>query len=171
MAYLYDLQEQKKPDESKADFKERTKDIKHPIIEKMFREYAPKYNKRKAELGQGGGYTRILKMGPRKATARDGRPRADLSQSLCSKKRTSPTGGRPFFCTPEEGWRGSGRAGSLLGGKVVEDGLALLLGLAELHHQVVEEPRGAGDGGVRAVDHPAVARLVAAFGGRGRPGQ
>ena len=32
----------------------------------MFREYAPKYNKRKAELGQGGGYTRILKMGPRK---------------------------------------------------------------------------------------------------------
>ena len=66
MAYLYDLQEQKKPDESKADFKERTKDIKHPIIEKMFREYAPKYNKRKAELGQGGGYTRILKMGPRK---------------------------------------------------------------------------------------------------------
>ena len=58
MAYLYDLQEQKKPDESKADFKERTK--------KMFREYAPKYNKRKAELGQGGGYTRILKMGPRK---------------------------------------------------------------------------------------------------------
>lgn len=66
MAYLYDLQEQKKPDESNADFKERTKDIKHPIIEKMFREYAPKYNKRKAELGQGGGYTRILKMGPRK---------------------------------------------------------------------------------------------------------
>ena len=55
--------EPKKPDESKADFKERTKDIKHPIIEKMFREYAPKYNKRKAELGQGGGYTRILKMG------------------------------------------------------------------------------------------------------------
>lgn len=66
MAYLYDLQEQKKPDESKARLKERTKDIKHPIIEKMFREYAPKYNKRKAELGQGGGYTRILKMGPRK---------------------------------------------------------------------------------------------------------
>ena len=66
MAYLYDLQEQKKQDESKADYKERTKDNKHPIIEKMFREYAPKYNKRKAELGQGGGYTRILKMGPRK---------------------------------------------------------------------------------------------------------
>ena len=60
------LQEQKKPDESKADFKERTKDIKHPIIEKMFREYAPKYNKHKAELGQGGGYTRIVKKGPRR---------------------------------------------------------------------------------------------------------
>ena len=66
MSYLYDIQETKKADESKADFKTRTKDNKHPIIEKMFREYAPKYNKRKAELGQGGGYTRILKMGPRK---------------------------------------------------------------------------------------------------------
>ena len=66
MAYLYDLKEQKKADENKKDYKERTKDSKHPIIEKMFREYAPKYNKRKAELGQGGGYTRILKMGPRK---------------------------------------------------------------------------------------------------------
>ena len=66
MSYLYDIPETKKADESKADFKARTKDNKHPIIEKMFREYAPKYNKRKAELGQGGGYTRILKMGPRK---------------------------------------------------------------------------------------------------------
>ena len=69
MAYLYDIKEQKKDDESKADFKARTKDNKHPIIEKMFREYAPKYNKRKAELGQGGGYTRILKKGPRRGDA------------------------------------------------------------------------------------------------------
>ena len=66
MATLYDLKEQKKADENKKDYKERTKDNKHPVVEKMFREYAPKYNKRKAELGQGGGYTRILKMGPRK---------------------------------------------------------------------------------------------------------
>ena len=57
MAYLYDIPEQKKDDESKADFKARTKDNKHPVVEKMFREYAPKYNKRKEELGQGGGYT------------------------------------------------------------------------------------------------------------------
>ena len=56
MAYLYDIPEQKKDDESKADFKARTKDNKHPVVEKMFREYAPKYNKRKEELGQGGGY-------------------------------------------------------------------------------------------------------------------
>lgn len=66
MAYLYDLQEVKKADESKADFKERTKDNKHPVIEKLFREYGPKYKARKEEVGQGGGYTRILKLGPRK---------------------------------------------------------------------------------------------------------
>ena len=38
MAYLYDLQEQKKQDESKADYKERTKDNKHPVVEKLFRD-------------------------------------------------------------------------------------------------------------------------------------
>ncbi len=66
MAYLYDIKEAKKADESKSEYKERTKDNKHPVVEKLFREYAPKYKKRKEELGQGGGYTRILKMGPRK---------------------------------------------------------------------------------------------------------
>ena len=47
----------------RAAFVERTKNIKHPIIEKIFNEYAPKYDQRAKELGQGGGYTRVLKLG------------------------------------------------------------------------------------------------------------
>lgn len=66
MAYLYDLQEVKGEKESKAAFKAKTKDINHPLIEKMFNVYAPKYAKRKEELGQGGGYTRIIKLGARR---------------------------------------------------------------------------------------------------------
>ncbi len=66
MAYLYDVPEAKQKDETKAEYKERTKDNKHPVVEKLFRELGPKYRKRKEEVGQGGGYTRILKMGPRK---------------------------------------------------------------------------------------------------------
>lgn len=69
MSYVYDIQELKKDDENRTEYKERTKSVKHPLVEKMFREYAPKYNKRKEELGQGGGYTRILKMGPRRGDA------------------------------------------------------------------------------------------------------
>ena len=66
MAYLYDYQEVKGQDESKEDYRERTKDINHPLIEKMFSEYGPKYRKRNEELNSGGGYTRILKLGPRR---------------------------------------------------------------------------------------------------------
>jgi len=62
MAKLPDLQEQKVAKESNANFKERTQDIKHPLIEKIFGEYAPKYGKRETELGKGGGYTRIIKL-------------------------------------------------------------------------------------------------------------
>ena len=69
MAYLYDLQEQKKQDESKADYKERTKDNKHPVVEKLFREIGPKYKARNAEKNCSGGYTRIYKMGPRRGDA------------------------------------------------------------------------------------------------------
>ncbi|MDD3946944.1 MAG: 50S ribosomal protein L17 [Clostridia bacterium] len=66
MALLPDLQEVQGEKEKKAAYKERTKDIKHPLIEKLFREYAPKYDLRAQELGQGGGYTRILRLGNRR---------------------------------------------------------------------------------------------------------
>ncbi|HHX49301.1 MAG TPA: 50S ribosomal protein L17 [Clostridiales bacterium] len=66
MSMLPDLQEIRDPKERKADYKERTKDINHPLIEKIFREYAPKYAKREEDLGQGGGYTRIIRLGNRR---------------------------------------------------------------------------------------------------------
>ena len=66
MASLNDLQEIKGFKESKPDFKARTKDVNHPLIEKIFNELAPKYATRKESVGQGGGYTRIYKLGERK---------------------------------------------------------------------------------------------------------
>lgn len=69
MAFLYDVQEQRQPKEKKADFVERTKGINHPLIEKIFNVYAPKYAERAKELGTGGGYTRIIKLGQRRGDA------------------------------------------------------------------------------------------------------
>ena len=66
MAKLYDLQEQRAEKEPKANFVKRTEDIAHPLIEKIFNVYAPKYAARKAETNQGGGYTRIIKLGARR---------------------------------------------------------------------------------------------------------
>ena len=61
MAYLPDLQEQKAAKESKESFRNRTADINHPLIEKLFGEYAPKYAKRAEELHTAGGYTSIIR--------------------------------------------------------------------------------------------------------------
>ena len=66
MAKVYSVKEERKPGEKKADFIARTENIKHPLLEKIFNVYAPKYDARAKELGQKGGYTRILKVGIRK---------------------------------------------------------------------------------------------------------
>ena len=66
MAKTYDLQEVKAFNEKKSDFKERTKSVQHPLMDKLFNEIAPKYAARKEELGQGGGYTRIYLLGERR---------------------------------------------------------------------------------------------------------
>ena len=50
MAELRDLQEVRKEKEKKAAFVARIKDVNHPLIEKIFREYAPKYDARATEL-------------------------------------------------------------------------------------------------------------------------
>ena len=66
MAKLRNLQEIKGFNEKKSEYKARTKDIKYPLMEKLFNEIAPKYAQRKEELGQGGGYTRIYLLGERR---------------------------------------------------------------------------------------------------------
>ena len=66
MAKTYDLQEIKGFSEKKSEFKARTADVQHPLMDKIFNELAPKYAARKEELGQGGGYTRIYLLGERR---------------------------------------------------------------------------------------------------------
>lgn len=66
IAALYNYPEKKGEKESKYEYKKRTSDVSHPAIEKLFREIAPKYSERARTTGQGGGYTRVVKLGPRR---------------------------------------------------------------------------------------------------------
>ena len=66
MAKTYDLQEIKGFSEKKSEYKARTAEVQHPLMDKLFNEIAPKYAARKEELGQGGGYTRIYLLGERR---------------------------------------------------------------------------------------------------------
>lgn len=66
MSYLYEIPAPREADETRAEYKARTRQVKHPVVEKLMREIGPKYKARAAEKGTGGGYTRIVKMGPRR---------------------------------------------------------------------------------------------------------
>lgn len=69
ISYLYNVPEPRKEGETKFDYNKRSSEVTNPLVEKMFREYGPKYAKRAQDLGTGGGYTRIIKKGPRRGDA------------------------------------------------------------------------------------------------------
>lgn len=66
IAMLQDRQEQRKKGEKLVDFEARTQGIEMPLIEKIFDDIAPKYAARAKEVGQKGGYTRVVKTAVRR---------------------------------------------------------------------------------------------------------
>ena len=66
ISLLYDRQEKRQKGEKLAAFEARTQGIEMPLIEKIFDDIAPKYAERAKELGQKGGYTRVVKTNVRR---------------------------------------------------------------------------------------------------------
>ncbi len=66
MALTHDITDAKQPGEKMSEYKKRVKGVKHPLVEKLFNEIAPKYADRAEKLGQGGGYTRIYRLNNRR---------------------------------------------------------------------------------------------------------
>lgn len=70
MRVIYDIPELRQEKETPESFRARTHNIKHPLVEKIFNEYAPKYDERaKNSNNNYGGYTRIIKTGFRRGDA------------------------------------------------------------------------------------------------------
>lgn len=87
MAGLREMKPLKEEKESKGDYTKRLNSVKHPLVEKMFREYAPFYAQRAAQCGQAGGYTRVIKLGQRRG---DGAETAivELVKDIPAKKES-----------------------------------------------------------------------------------
>ena len=68
MAYLYEVPAAREAKETKKEYAKRVSDQGSAVVEKLFREYAPKYDKRNEEQGKGG-YTRMYKRGARRGDA------------------------------------------------------------------------------------------------------
>ena len=96
MANLRDLKPIKNEKESKGDYNARLRAVKHPLVEKLFREYAPFYADRAAKSGQKGGYTRVIKLGQRRGD-RDRRA-GQVTLSFTSRPVVALGSGGVFFC-------------------------------------------------------------------------